>query len=125
MAKARGMIYRRYYARAQDCMACTLRRGCINKKGAGKRKTLMIPVAIETRNYSKEMAAKIDTEQGRKIYPRRAAIVEPVFANIRTQKGLSRFTLRGKIKVTIQWLLYCIVHNIEKIAHFGYDYATE
>jgi len=84
----------------------------------------MIPVALEIRNYSKEMAAKIDTEQGRKIYPRRAAIAEPVFANICTHKGLHRFTLRGKIKVTIQWLLYCIVHNIEKIAHFGAGYAT-
>jgi len=98
-------------------------RSCINKKGAGKRKTLMIPVALETRNYSKEMAAKIDTEQGRKIYPRRAAIVEPVFANICTHKGLHRFTLRGKIKVTIQWLLYCMVHNIEKIANFGLGVA--
>jgi transposase len=122
-AKATGMIYQRYYARAQDCMACTLRRGCINKKGAGKRKNLMIPVAPQSRNYSQEMAAKIDTERGRKIYHRRIAIVEPVFANIRTQKGLNRFTLRGKIKVTIQWLLYCIVHNIEKIAHRGYGFA--
>jgi transposase len=121
--KVSGIIYRRYYAQAQDCMACTLRQGCINKKGAGKRKTLMIPVATEGRNYSKEMAAKIDTERGRRIYPQRIAIVEPVFANIRIQKLLNRFTLRGKIKVTIQWLLYCMVHNIEKIAHFGYDFA--
>ncbi len=121
--KVSGIIYRRYYAQAQDCMACTLRQGCINKKGAGKRKTLMIPVATEGRNYSKEMTAKIDTEKGRRLYPRRMAIVEPVFANIRIQKLLNRFTLRGKIKVTIQWLLYCMVHNIEKIAHFGYDFA--
>ncbi len=123
-ARADGIIYQRYFAQATDCAGCTLRQGCINKKGAGKRKTLMMPIALETRNYSKEMAAKIDTEQGRRIYLRRAAIVEPVFANICTHKGLTRFTLRGKIKVTIQWLLYCIVHNIEKIAHFGYGYAT-
>jgi IS5 family transposase len=80
----------------------------------------MIAVESESRNYSKEMAAKIDTERAQKRYPRRAAIVEPVFANIRTQKKLDRFTLRGKIKVTIQWLLYCLVHNIEKIANYGY-----
>jgi len=84
----------------------------------------MIPVATEGRNYSKEMAAKIDTERGRRIYPRRIAIVEPVFANIRIQKLLNRFTLRGKIKVNIQWLLYCIVHNIEKIANFGCSFAS-
>jgi len=45
-------------------------------------------------------------------------IVEPVFANIRHQKKLSRFILRGKIKVNIQWNLYNLVHNIEKIANF-------
>jgi hypothetical protein len=33
---------------------------------------------------------------------------------IRTQRRMDRFTLRGKIKVNIQWMLYCMVHNIEK-----------
>jgi len=46
------------------------------------------------------------------------------FANIRIQKRLDRFTLRGKIKVNIQWLLYCMVHNIEKIVHFGPEFAV-
>lgn len=66
------------------------------------------------------MAEKVDSEKGRKIYPKRLAIAEPVFANIRTQKRLDRFTLRGKIKVNIQCLLYCIVHNMEKIANYGF-----
>jgi hypothetical protein len=30
---------------------------------------------------------------------------------------MSRFTLRGRHKVSTQWQLYCLVHNIEKIAH--------
>jgi hypothetical protein len=46
-------------------------------------------------------------------------IVEPVFANIRINKRLDRFTLRGKIEVNIQWLLFCLVHNIEKILNYG------
>ena len=29
---------------------------------------------------------------------------------------MSRFTLRGKCQVATQWQLYCLVHNIEKIA---------
>jgi len=124
-AKARGIDYRRYHADPRDCEVCTVRQGCIKKKGtAGKRKILMIPIESGGRNYSKEMAMKIDTERARKLYPRRVAIVEPVFANIRTQKRLDRFTLRGKIKVTIQWLLYCMVHNIEKIANFGPGFAA-
>jgi len=66
-------------------------------------------------NFSKAMQDKVDSDRGRKIYPQRFAVVEPVFANIKTQKRLDRFTLRGKIKVNIQWILYCMVHNMEKI----------
>jgi len=119
-----GTIYWIYRADPGDCEVCTQREGCISKKGTkGKRKYLAISIKAKRRNYSQEMAAKMDTERGREIYPHRIKIAEPVFANIRTQKRLDRFTLRGKVKVNIQWLLYCMVHNIEKIANFGAAYA--
>ena len=44
------------------------------------------------------------------------ATVGPVFANLRHHRGMSRFTLRGPSKVSTQWQLYCLVHNVEKIA---------
>jgi IS5 family transposase len=66
------------------------------------------------------MAEKLESRKGRKICSKRLAIVEPVFANIRTHKAMDRFTLRGKIKVDIQWMLYCMVHNIGKIRRYGF-----
>jgi hypothetical protein len=39
---------------------------------------------------------------------------------ITPNKRLDRFTLRGRQKVDTQWKLYCMVHNIEKLAHHGY-----
>jgi len=51
------------------------------------------------------MIAKINTPQAREIYGQRLAIVEPVFGNLRAQKRLDRFTLRGRIKVTTHWML--------------------
>lgn len=80
----------------------------------------MVPIAFVSGNLSKEMAEKIDTEEGRNIYHQRIAIAEPVFANIRSMKRLDRFTLRSKIKVNIQWVLYCMVHNICKIMRYGF-----
>jgi hypothetical protein len=65
---------------------------------------------------SQKMREAIDSSQGRELYSQRIATVEPVFANIRHHKGMDRFTLRGKLKVGIQWVLYCLVHNIEKMA---------
>jgi len=64
---------------------------------------------------------KIDLPESRKIYEKRLGIVEPVFGNIRYIKRLNRFTFRGRWKVNVQWLLYCMVHNIEKISNYGYS----
>jgi hypothetical protein len=66
------------------------------------------------------MKQAIDSKEGRRIYSQRIATVEPVFANLRHNKRLDRFTLRGKHKVGTQWRLYCLVHNIEKLARNGY-----
>ena len=70
---------------------------------------------------AKELAAvermrkKFDTPAGRATYSKRIGTVEPVFGNIQN-KGMRRFTLRGRTKVNAQWQLFTIVHNIEKIA---------
>ena len=114
-----GLVYRVYIAEEHDCKGCTLKLKCLTGRGA-KKKYLWVAIAVQLTNLSRRMAGKIDTEKGRKIYPRRIAIAEPVFANIRTHKRLDRFTLRGKIKVDIQWMLYCMVHNIGKIATYGF-----
>jgi transposase len=71
-------------------------------------------------SHSARMKRRIDSPQGRTRYGQRFATVEPVFGNLRHNKGLDRFTLRGKSKVDGQWKLFCLVHNIEKLAHQGY-----
>lgn len=117
--KVSGILYRRYRADTEDCERCPLRLRCLRSQA--KRRNLMVPIGYSAGNVSRAMAEKIDTERGRRIYDQRVGIVEPVFANIRYSKGLDRFTLRGKIKVNIQWLLYCMVHNIGKVATYGFN----
>ena len=70
--------------------------------------------------HTARMKRRIDTPEGRAQYGRRFATVEPVFGNLRANKRLDRFTLRGRTKVDAQWKLYCLVHNIEKLAHHGF-----
>jgi len=114
-----GVIYRRYAADKDACKSCEMKVKCIRSK-KGKRRTINVPIGHVPGNLSKAMADKIDSEKGRRIYPQRIAIVEPVFANIEIHKGMDHFTLRGKIKVNIQWVLYCMIHNIGKIANYGF-----
>jgi len=114
--------FRRYRTEEDVCCGCKLRKKCLQYKN-GKRKYLSINLGKDPENLSRQMIEKIDSVEGRKIYERRFAVIEPVFANIRNQKRLDRFTLRGNMKVNIQWSLYCIVHNIEKILNYGFVYA--
>ena len=113
------MIYKRYGADVEDCQGCELKLKCMMSVKV-KGRTLNVPSGHVPGNLSKAMADKIDSEEGRRIYHQRIGIVEPVFANIGIQKRMNRFTLRSKIKVNIQWLLYCIVHNIGKISAYGF-----
>jgi hypothetical protein len=76
----------------------------------------VLPHAIHTHR----MRQAIDSDQGRALYGRRMATVEPVFGNLRANKRLDRFTLRGQAKVSTHWDMYCLVHNIEKLAYHGY-----
>jgi Transposase DDE domain len=69
---------------------------------------------------AERMKRKIDSDQGRAMIARRFAAVEPGFGNLRANRKLNRCTLRGRAKVDAQWKLYCLVHNIEKLAHNGY-----
>ncbi|MBW1862420.1 MAG: transposase [Deltaproteobacteria bacterium] len=114
-----GVVYRTYMANEKDCKGCKSRAKCLMRENTNRR-TLNVPIGYVSGNLTKEMAQKIDTKEGRNIYHQRIAIVEPVFANIKCMKRLDRFTLRGKIKVNIQWILYCMVHNMEKIANYGF-----
>jgi hypothetical protein len=74
----------------------------------------------EAETHTMRMQQRLDTPEGREEYGRRFATVEPVFANVRYNQRLDRFTLRGRTNVNGQWLLFCLVHNIEKLTHAGY-----
>jgi hypothetical protein len=103
-----GLVYRIYIAEEKDCQPCPLRLKCLTGRGA-KRKYLWVPIAVQLTNLSRRMAGKVDTEKGRKIYPRRIAIAEPVFANIRT--GSLYFEGKDQSKYPVDALLYGSQHR--------------
>ena len=104
-----------------DCVPCEHRDRCLLKPDKTKvRQVAFFQGKRDGVSYTDKMKARIDSPEGRIRYGRRFATVEPVFGNLRHNKQLNRFTLRGRIKVDAQWKLYCLVHNIEKLAHHGY-----
>jgi transposase len=61
------------------------------------------------------MRQKVKAPEGRAIYARRKAVVEPVFGQIKEVRGFRRFSFRGKVKVAAEWQLTCLTHNLLKL----------
>ncbi len=106
----------------RDCVPCTHRDRCLltPQKTRTRQVSFFHGKADGHESYTDKMKQCIDRPEGRVRYGMRFATVEPVFGNLRHNKQLNRFTLRGQKKVDAQWKLYCLVHNIEKLAHHGY-----
>ena len=106
----------------RDCVPCEQRNRCLrnpDKTTARQVSFFQGKANATTESYTDKMKRRLDSAEGRIAYGRRFATVEPVFGNLRHNKQLNRFTLRGQKKVDAQWKLYCLVHNIEKLAHYG------
>jgi len=64
----RHRTYDVYHARVEDCAACPLRARCLSKANTSHR-YLSVQVDSQPPNLIDEMKAKIDSEQGKRIYP--------------------------------------------------------
>jgi len=106
-----------------DCRHCPIKTACMrNPSAADTREGHGRQVSItytNGRTATDWMKRRVDSKLGKVYYGHRMSVVEPVFGNIGTNKGLNRFSLRGKAKVNGQWKLFCLVHNIEKLANYG------
>jgi transposase len=106
----------------KECRVCSLKSQCMRYPDRTEARQVYFFHGRDKDGeltFTEKMKRKIDSALGRLIYSRRIGTVEPVFANIRHTLGLDRFTLRGKKKVTGQWRLFCIVHNLLKVHGYG------
>jgi hypothetical protein len=120
--KIDGYIAIRFRGSEATCGGCPQRDRCLRTPDKTKTRQVAFFIGkLPGKNiHTERMKQRIDSAEGRALYGRRFATVEPVFANLRHNKQLNRFTLRGQSKVDGQWKLFALVHNIEKLAHHGY-----
>jgi hypothetical protein len=99
----------RYLADPADCAACPLRARCL-KPGAVRR----VLVAQRSRPTG-AMRFKLRQPEARRRYARRKVIVEPVFGQLKENRGFTAFSLRGLALATGEYLLACLAHNLGKL----------
>jgi len=61
------------------------------------------------------MIAKLDSPRGRKTYKKRAPSIEPVFAQIKHNRGMRTISRRGLSAADSEWKLICATHNLLKV----------
>ena len=112
-----------FEGRLTDCRHCPMKHECMRnpsspdtRNGHGRQVSFTVSSGYGATDWMKR---RVDSRVGKLYYSHRMSVVEPVFGNIGTNKRLNRFSLRSKRKVQGQWQLYCLVHNIEKLANYG------
>ena len=70
-------------------------------------------------SVKERMRRKLMTKLGRTAYAKRKGVVEPVFGQIKGGRGLRQFLLRGIEKVSAEWNLWCLTHNLLKLHRFA------
>jgi hypothetical protein len=61
------------------------------------------------------MRSRLASEEGRALYARRKAVVEPVNGQIKQARGFRQFSFRGLEAVGAEWALVCLCHNLLKM----------
>jgi len=77
------------------------------------------PALSPTLSPAQAMRHKLQTLPGQAIYKMRKAVVEPVFGQIKEQRGFRKFLLRGLLNVQAEWKLICATHNPLKLYRSG------
>ncbi len=84
---------------------------CIRAKNNWK-----IQIGVEWEKLKQQAHDNLLSPQGLIMSSRRSVEVENVFGRLKQNLGFRRFLLRGLNKVTTEWGILCIAHNITKAA---------
>jgi transposase len=98
--------------KAQNCVNCPVRGVC--HQGKDER---IIAVNHRLNELKNQAKALLISDRGVRHRKKRPVDVEPVFGNIKQNKGFKRFLLRGLDNVNVEFGLVSIAHNFAKYAN--------
>jgi transposase len=67
----------------------------------------------------KQMEHRLQSEQGYRLYAMRQHTVEPVFGQLKHDRGITSFMRRGRVAVAAEWKLMTTAHNLLKLYLHG------
>lgn len=98
--------YRQYSSKG--CRDCSFHKQCCGKN-ANRRINVSVVAHIR-----QDMCDRLKTDEGKEQYSLRQETAEPVFGQIKSNKGFTRLLLHGRVGAIAETALMCMVHNITK-----------
>ena len=83
-----------------------------NRRAAGPAPRGRIAAGLSTRE---RMRRTLTTQRGRRLYEQRRWMIEPVFGQIKENRGIRRFQRRGFNACASEWKLIGASHNLRKL----------
>ena len=83
-----------------------------NRRAAGPAPRGRIPAGLSMRE---RMRRRLTTKRGRRLYEQRRWMIEPVFGQIKENRGIRRFQRRGFQAGASEWQLIAATHNLRKL----------
>ncbi len=81
-----------------------------------------IPKSLTLRQ---RMERKLLTKRGRELYKKRGQTVEPIFGQIKDNRGIRHYMRRGIEACSQEWKLICTTHNLLKLWRSGKGIAAQ
>ena len=106
-----GYLSTRRHYECETCQDCPLKTQCTKAKG-----NRLIQISFQLREYRRQARENLTSEHGLQLRALRSVEPETVFGHLTHNMGFRRFHLRGHAKVTTEWTLLCIAHNMQKLA---------
>jgi transposase len=98
--------------RCGSCRGCPLAGDCLSPTSKHGRTI----TRDEYQEVRERTAARMASDEGRKVYNQRPRIAETTFGFMKTVMGIRQFLLRGLEKVKTEWLWACTAFNLGKLA---------
>jgi transposase len=107
-----GFITTKHFYRCEHGDTCPVRDLC-TKAAGGRRNHEYSP---QLASFKKQVCEKLTSDEGRALRSQRLIEAEAVFGLIKQNMQFRRFNLRGLNKVSTEWGLISIAHNMIKMA---------
>lgn len=96
-----------------DCSGCSMASECI---GQGKNRMLSV---ADLYPLKQAMAAKMTDPAIAASYRDRASSIELVFANVKANRGMRSFLVRGVQRVSDDWRFEMLITNLQRLMQLG------